>query len=368
MKHIVIDARTRPSSTGRYIDRLIEHLQILDTQNRYTVLLKPGDTWRPSSPNWTTKKCDYALFSFNPLQLVTFGLFLRRLKPDLVHFGMTPQEPLWCPAKRITTTHDLTMLRFARPGRLPVWLHELRMMGYRFLFWHSHKVSARIIVPTKFVAKDLAKHHLFTSNKTSVTYEASEPPIKAVGQNLKVAKLTKPFLLHVGSPFPHKNIDRLVTAFEILKQKHPELRLVLAGKKEFYFEALEKHIATSKFRGDIIVPGFVSDAELKWLYQNAEAYVLPSLSEGFGLPGLEAMAHGCPLLSSNTTCLPEVYGDAAVYFDPKNIDDMTDAIGSIIGNSQLRKALVQKGYTQLKKYSWRRMAEETLAIYQNVLR
>lgn len=362
--HIVIDARSRPSSTGRYIDRLLEHLQKIDSVNTYTVLVRPTDTWEAISDNFSTLVCPFKQFSFNPLDQINFARFLYKLRPDIVHFGMTPQEPLFYFGKRVTTTHDLTMLRFTRPGRLPGWLHIVRMTAYRFLFWSAHRKASCIIVPTNFVKQDLSEHYRFTKSKIVVTYESSEPPIKIKPEPLNgVGKL---FILHVGSPFPHKNIERLIDSFEILKQKHPYLQLVLAGKKEFYFEGLEKTLVSNPIRNSVIIPGFVSDSELKWLYQHAAAYVLPSESEGFGLPGLEAMSHGCPLVSSNATCLPEVYGDAATYFNPLDINAMSQAISGVITDQGLRNKLKERGYKRLKLYSWEKMARETLEVYESV--
>lgn len=362
--HIVIDARSRPSSTGRYIDRLIDHLQKIDQNNRYTILLKPGDTWEPVSNNFTSVVCKYKLFSFNILDQITFARFLYQLKPDLVHFGMTPQEPLFYFGKQITTTHDLTMLRYARPGRLPIWLHKIRMIGYRFIFYSSHLKAKRVIVPSEFVAQDLAEKYPFTSSKTVVTYESSEPPLKTVAEPLPgVGKL---FIVHVGSPLPHKNIERLVDAFEIMKEKYPSLQLVLAGKKEFYFNQLEKYVAKSPVKDSIIIPGFVSDEQLKWLYQNAVAYVLPALSEGFGLPGLEAMSHGCVLISSNATCLPEIYGKAALYFNPYDITGIVKQVSRVISDHTIKNEMVKLGKIRLRKYSWSKMARETLEIYNSI--
>jgi glycosyltransferase involved in cell wall biosynthesis len=364
-KHIVIDARIRPSSTGRYIDQLLEHLQSIDHDNRYTVLLDPKDDWQPTASNFTAVACKYKRFTFNFLEQLTYGRFLKSLRPDLVHFGQTPQEPFFYFGRRVTTTHDLTMLRYARPGRFPVWVHWVRMLGYRLTFWLSHRQAKRIIVPSQFVADDLARLHPFTKNKTAVTLESAEPPLTIKPTALH--GVTKPFIFHVGSPFPHKNIERLVEAFEKLAANQPDLQLVLAGKKEHYFEQLQKQIDTSPAKDRIVVPGFISDAELKWLYENAQAYVLPSLSEGFGLPGLEAMAHDCPLVSSNSTCLPEIYGEAAIYFDPYDAEAMAQSINKVISDEDLRQNLVAKGREQIKRYSWRRMAEETLAIYKSVL-
>lgn len=233
--HIVIDARNRRSSTGRYTDRLLEHLQKLDPENKYTVLLSPADKWQGSTKNFTALPCSYKQFSFNPFEQIGFVWQLYKLRPNLVHFTMT-QQPLLYFGKIITTTHDLTMLRYTRKGRFPAWVHTVRMVLYKFMFWLSHKKSRIIIVPTKFVKEDLAKYQPFTRTKTHITYESSEPQISAKAEKLKGAD--KPFIFHVGSPFPHKNIDVLVEAFSKLKNENPDLKLILPGKKEFYFKQL----------------------------------------------------------------------------------------------------------------------------------
>jgi glycosyltransferase involved in cell wall biosynthesis len=111
----------------------------------------------------------------------------------------------------------------------------------------------------------------------------------------------------------------------------------------------------------------VSEGQLRWLYENCAAYVFPSLSEGFGLPGLEAMVHGAPVVSSNATCLPEVYGEAAHYFDPLDVDDIASKIGETLDNEALRSNLIKKGKEQAAKYSWRRTAEQTLEVYEKAL-
>jgi glycosyltransferase involved in cell wall biosynthesis len=359
--HIVIDARNRRSSTGRYTDRLLEHLQKIDTTNRYTVLVQPDDPWQGSSKNFTPLPSPFKQFSFNPFEQLAFAWQLYRLRPSLTHFTMT-QQPLLYFGNIVTTTHDLTMLRFTRPGRYPKWVHAIRMVLYHFMFWLSHKKSRAILVPSKFVAKDLSTYQPFTKNKITVTYESSEPPLK--DRAVALQGVAKPFIFHVGSPFPHKNIERLIEAFGLLKNNHPTLRLVLVGKKELYFNRLEASLTGQLYTKDILMPGFITDAQLKWLYHNAECYVLPSLSEGFGLPGLEAMAHDCPLVSSNATCLPEVYGNAAHYFNPEDVQDMAHKVSAVLNTPQLSKQLVLNGRKQLKKYSWQTMAKQTLEIYK----
>lgn len=363
-KHIVIDARNRRSSTGRYTDRLIEHLQTSNSPHQFTVLVQPEDPWEPRAMNFEKQYSPFPQFSFNPMHEFKFVSQLNSLHPDLVHFTMT-QQPLTYRGKTVTTTHDLTMLRFVRAGKTPLPIFWLKKIGYRIIFLVVHKKTKRVIVPTHFVKKDLSTLYPFTADKIDVTYESSEPPVKEAATPLKGVR--KPFIMHVGSPFPHKNLYHLVKAFEKLKGTYPDLELVLAGKKEHYFKELEAWAQQRPSFNSIHIPGFIADSELKWLYQNAEAYVLPSLSEGFGLPGLEAMAHDCPLVSSNATCMPEVYGDAAQYFDPHDLDDTVNAIDGVLSSKKLRQELIANGRQQIEKYSWGRMAEQTLDVYDTAL-
>lgn len=364
-KHIIIDARIRRSSTGRYIDRLLDQLQIIDRENTYTVLLEPTDPWIPRAANFRRQTIPFKQFSFNPIDQIRYTYLLHKLKPDLVHFSMT-QQPIFYFGNIVTTTHDLTMLRFLRAGKTPLPVFWVKSIGYRFLLWWGHRKSTFILTPSKFVAQDMVRFQPFAKNKVKAIPLASEPPL-AVGAK-QPKNVENPFIFYVGTAFPHKNLEKLVEAFEILQTSQPELKLVLAGKKEHYYEELEKLASKSPVRENIVFTGFVSDAELKWLYENAQAYVFPSLSEGFGLPGLEAMVHGCPVISSNATCLPEVYGDAAIYFDPTNPQDMADNILKVIVDNKLRDELIAKGHTQAKKYSWRQMAQQTLEVYQQALK
>ncbi|HEX5456745.1 MAG TPA: glycosyltransferase family 1 protein [Candidatus Saccharimonadales bacterium] len=364
-KHIVIDARNRRASTGRYTDRLVENLQEIDDTNLYTVLVEPGDEWQMKNPNFTTASCPFQQFSFNPWGQISFARQLYGLKPDLVHFTMT-QQPLFFFGKTVTTTHDLTMLWHTRPSRFPGWLHAVGLVLYRFMLWWAHKKSGRIIVPSKFVAKELGQYQRFTRKKSVVIYEAADFPVSDKSERVKGVK--KPFIFHIGAPYPHKNIDKLIQVFDSLKKKHPDLQLVLPGKMKNQFKRdFDGWIKASPVKDSILAPGYIRDSQLNWLYQNAAAYVLPSVSEGFGLPGLEAMAHGCAVASSNATCLPEIYGNAAEYFDPFDIASMYQAIDKVISGKKLRKELIEKGKKQAGKYSWQKMAEQTLDVYKEVV-
>jgi glycosyltransferase involved in cell wall biosynthesis len=168
--------------------------------------------------------------------------------------------------------------------------------------------------------------------------------------------------MYVGRPTPHKNLGRLIDAYVSLKRTYPELKLVLAGKKDSNYRTIE---ASTKARGidGVYFTDFISDGQLKWLYQNCLAYVFPSLSEGFGLPGLEAMLNGAAVVCSNETCLPEIYANAAAYFDPLSVGSMSEAIGKILQNQALRQELIKKGLAKANEYSWEHMAKQTLKLY-----
>lgn len=364
--HIVIDARIRRSTTGRYVDRLIEHLQDIDTYHKYSILLQPDDPWKPKSSNFHTVACPYPQFSMNPVHEIGFARQLYRLKPDLVHFTMS-QQPLLYFGTIVTTSHDTTMYNYVRRGNTPLLFYKFKIALYRFLVWQAHRKSKEILVPTRTVAQEFIDMQPFVKDKITVTYEASEPEFK--DRATKPAGVKDEFILYVGTAFPHKNLGKLIEAFDLMIKKRPNLQLVITGKlnEKHMVELMEwaKHRPSYK---NILRPGFVTDGELKWLYQHCGCYVFASVSEGFGLPPLEAMAHGAPVASSNASVMPEVYGEAAHYFNPRKPQDIADKVEEVLSNPKLRTELIKKGHAQLKKYSWRTMAEETMTVYKAALR
>ncbi len=364
-KHIVIDARIRRASTGRPVARLLEYLQELDSDHHYTILIATDDDWKPKAKNFTAVHTHFKNYSFNPLNQILYARQLYKLKADLVHFTITPQQPFFYFGKQTTFTHDLTMLKYSSKGKLPQWVHTLRMRGYVFLMWAAHRKAVHILVPTEYVADDIKKYHLFTNRKVSVALEASEPPLTV--KAIEPTGAPEQFIMYTGSSFPHKNLERLISAFGVLKEHYKDLKLVLVGKREFHSKQLERWARKQPYASDIIFTGFIPDEELKWYYEHARAYVFASLSEGFGLPGLEAMAHGCPVVSSNYTCLPEVHGDAAHYFNPEDIQDIARKIDEVISNETLRKKLIVKGYENTKRFSWKKFAQQHLQLFKQQL-
>lgn len=373
MSHIVIDAREFTTTTGRYVYRLVQYLEQIEleraTGHSYTVLLKPADmtAYTFTSPAFRAVACPHKEFTVSE----QLGLLrqIKSLQPDLVHFPMV-QQPILYRGRVVTTMQDLTTLRFRNPSKNAV-VFTAKQQVYKLVNQVAARKSVHLITPSAFVKQDVVQYTRVPADKITVTLEAADPitePAQPVaeltgGPDGRVGR----YLMYVGRPLPHKNLGRLIGAFAQLKQQFPDLKLVLAGKRDALYD---RHAAEAAAKGitDIIFTGFVSEGQLRWLYEHCAAYVFPSLSEGFGLPGLEAMLHGAPVASSDATCLPEVYGDAAHYFDPTSISDMARSIADILSDSGLRHELIKKGRAQTAHYSWRRMADQTLAIYNSVLK
>lgn len=364
MSHIAIDARLINSSTGRYIERFVTHLQDVDSENRYTVIVSKKDTnyWKPHNKNFTVVGVNFNAYSLK--EQTAFATFLKKLHPDLVHFCM-PQQPVRYKGKKITTFHDLTLLRVYNSDKNWLTYHAKQLVG-KYVFQKILRDSHHIITPSHYTERDVLQltPHL-PKEKISVIYESSD--VATIAPKKYTGLPFKKYLLYVGQQSDYKNIKRLGDAHQILLAKYPDLGLVLVGNKNASATANEAYFKARKYK-NIHFTGFVDDAQLGWLYGHAQAYVFPSLMEGFGLPGLEAMGYGTPVVSSNATCLPEIYGQAAHYFNPKDTSDIAEAIDQVLSNDTLRTRLAKAGYKQLKKYSWKKMAQETHAIYKSVLK
>lgn len=361
MSHIAIDARIINSTTGRYVERLLHHLEQIDTINTYSVLVpkKDGDFWKPTNPNFKVLVADFPNYSFS--EQLGFKKFLDDLHPDLVHFCM-PQQPVLYKGLHVTTVHDLTLLQTYNSDKNWLIFHLKQLVG-RFVFKTISRTSKFIITPTNYVKNDLAKFAGISTDKIAVTYEAAE----LVSTSTTPADLPfKKFIMYVGQQSDYKNIKRLGDAHQELLKNHPDLGLVLVGRKNASALKNEAYFKEKGYK-NIHFTGFAPDDQLNWLFKNCTAYVFPSLMEGFGLPALEAMAHGAPVVSSNATCLPEVYGDSVIYFDPTDISAIANAITQVLDNPELRDELVQKSKQKVGEYSWERMATQTHDIYMKSL-
>lgn len=377
---IVIDARLwSESGLGRYIRNLVAELQRIDKTNNYYILhlVKDFDSIAYTNKNFHKVFADFKWYGVD--EQIKLPKLIRNLNPDLVHFPHF-NVPVFYKGKFVVTIHDLIHQHFATrdSSTLNPILHTVKKIGYKKVFSFAVKNSAKIIVPSKFVKNQLITEWRIKEDKIAVTYEGVDKKIIKIIEEtekkffLNVTekfKIKKPFLFYLGNAQPHKNIYKLIEAFVFLKEKYPKLSLVLSGPEHFFWEKIKKksHIGgLSAGKAGVIFTGFISDKEMVALYQNAEAFIMPSLEEGFGLPVLEAMMCNCPVISSNEGSLPEIAKDAALYFDPRDENDMAEKITQILENKKLRKNLIEKGAKRYKEFSWEEMAMETLKIYNSL--
>jgi glycosyltransferase involved in cell wall biosynthesis len=200
----------------------------------------------------------------------------------------------------------------------------------------------------------------------AVIYEAAElpPDLEADRTVLERYGITEPFFLYVGSAYPYKNLPRLIDAFALVEG---DFQLVLAGDQEQFAAALQARAAEQGIESRVVFPGPVTELELLALYEAARVYVFVSLSEGFGLPGLEAMAAGVPVVAARAGSLPEIYADAAEYCDPRDVESIAAALTNAFGDEALRARLSARGRARAAEFSWKRAAEQTLAVYREAV-
>lgn len=363
MHRIVIDARGLGGSSGRYVERLIHYLQKIDRKNNYKILLSPKDypNWSPTANNFEKILSPHKEYTLE--EQIGLKKQIESMKPDLVHFSMV-QQPVWYNQSPVVTTmHDLTTVRFNNPDKNP-FVFWFKQQVYKWVNKKVAKKSTEIIAISKFVKQDIMNFCKINPEKITITYESADE-IARNSQPIEALK-NKDFIMYVGRPTPHKNLKRLIDAFRKLQTKHPNLILALAGKKDGNYNRHEKYVNEHVVK-NVYFTDFIPDEQLRWMYEKTLVYCFPSLSEGFGLPGLEAMRHGAPVASSNATSLPEIYGDAAHYFNPNSTDDIARAIDDVLTKQALRSELVAAGYQNLERFSWERMAHETLAVYERAL-
>jgi glycosyltransferase involved in cell wall biosynthesis len=361
MSLIAIDARKIKSSTGRYVHELLKQLQDIDHTNTYKVLILPSDIGEfvPKNPNFEVLIADFK--HYTSAEQLGFNNFLRGLKPDLVHFYM-PQQPLLYTRPAVTTVHDLNLLRVTENDMGALEL-SVKKAVFAFLLRRVAYRTKHIFTPTHFTKNDLVKWSGIKPGKVTVTY-------LGVPHTTKVKPIKKytntQFIMYLGRAEPYKNNRRLIEAHQELIRTKPELKLLIIGAIDDLRKADIAWVQEHGYK-NVDFLGWRSDQEAAWLHKHTLAFVNPSYMEGFGLPALEAMGHGAAVVNANTTCSPEVLGDAAHYFDPLDIADMTRAIREVIDDQKLRKKLITNAAVQVKKYSWRTMAEQTHSTYLRVL-
>ena len=383
---IGIDARTLGfSGIGRYTENLIRELLLIDNKNEYTIFVQKNGrnkNYELRIKNNGQKKfinhksrflnlkmieVDAPIYSFK--EQFNFLMAVNREKLDVMHFTHF-NRPIFYNRPTVVTIHDLTPIYFQGKKHNSVF----KKWAYNLVLKTALNKANKIIAVSSFTKKDIVKHFPnLDAEKIAVIYEGANSRFAPIfNSKFSISKrILKPYLLYVGVWREHKNLLGLIKAFnkfksKVLNSQHSKLKLVIVGKSDPYYSEVSEAARRSKFSKDIILTGYVKDEELISLYQNAEAFVFPSFYEGFGLPPLEAMSFGCPVVSSNAASLPEILGDAALYFDPYNVNDITEKIRNLISDEKIRKELVAKGKKQVLKYSFKTMAEKTLKLYNEI--
>lgn len=352
---------------GRYIREIVGGLAELDTKNDYVIYLMDEDFDKVDLPaNFKKVKTNIRWHTLSE-QLILPILYLRENLDVLVVLNFN--VPIFYPKNIITTVHDLTLLRTrtGRATRLPYALYLIKYLAGCLTHYVAIKKSKKIFTVSKYVKNDIIKTFGVKSEKIVLTpnavdasfYRRSEEEVQAVLQKYGI---NQPYLFYVGNACLHKNLWRLVQAFDILCQSEPDLLLVLGGKRNFDYDLLEKQITDLKCKNRIKLAGFILDSDLSAFYSGAKLYVNPSMYEGFGIQILEAYACGCPVVCSNTTSLPEIGGDLADYFNPFDVENMNEVIKIALHKES--PDFATKALEHAKKYSWKSSAQ---AVLQTIL-
>jgi glycosyltransferase involved in cell wall biosynthesis len=382
-KTIGLDARmygTKNAGIGRYTANLISHLSQLKNFDQFNWVLFIRKKDQEDIKKKYQKKFKYVIADFPHYSLVEqviFPIKLYQQKCHLVHFPHF-NVPFFYFRPLVVTIHDL--IKHQSRGketttRKPAF-YKIKFFFYKIVINRAVKKAKKIFTPSQFVKDQISNHYQINRKKIVVTYEGIDSKFsifnfqfsnKEKGGILKKYQIKKPYLLYVGSVYPHKNIDRLIKAVKIARKQLPELSLVIVCSRNVFWQRLKKTIHSIKADDFVILTGFVPDKDLAALYREAVSFVFPSLMEGFGLPPLEAMASSCPVISSNAACLPEIYGQAALFFDPLNPENMAKKIIKMVGNKKIQKEYRIRGREKIKEYSWQKMAKETFREYRKII-
>ncbi len=286
-----------------------------------------------------------------------FPLYLYTHPEIDVLFCPAHYAPRFCPVPIVVTVHDTSYLYFPQ--------EFLKKDLYKLTHWTKHAVrtAKKVIAVSRTTQKDVTKNYHIKTDKTTVIYNGFDKSEQSKeGMEGRFSMPKNPYLLYVGTIQPRKNIHRLIEAFGSIHARYPKHKLVIVGKRGWLFGDIFEKALEMGLEDHVIFTGYVSDAQLGSLYGKAECFVFPCLYEGFGIPLLEAMYYKCPVVSSNTGSLPEVGGDACLYFDPKDTTEMAARIRNVLEDKTLKKKLVEKGQKRVKLFSWEKSAKETLDI------
>jgi len=367
---VVVEIPDDRSGTGTYVSELIAslgRLQTSETGERIEVI--PACYKRLSKERYG-HFFSRLLNSFRMVGWMQVALprICRKARADVLHCTAFVC-PRFVPCPVVVTILDMTSVRYPETMD-PLWRYYLRLFLRPTL-----RRADRLIAISHSCASDLVEFQSEVRGKVAVVYLAVGKEFRpaqdqaAVVRRLDRLGARQPYFLHVGTMNPRKNLEGLLRSFERFKKDTaaPHL-LVVAGAKGWLVAGIDALVEQLSSKNHLRFAGRVDNEDLVALYQGAEALVMPSLYEGFGLPVLEAMACGCPVITSNVSSLPEIAGDAALLVDPRNDEAIVQAMRELAGNPGLRQRLVEKGFRRAAEFSWDRTAAETARVYADAIR
>jgi glycosyltransferase involved in cell wall biosynthesis len=357
---------------GTYIRNLIRAMAELERDLEFVLIVKPGAAEELGQLPANFRIEEYAKTHSPQVEQILFPLYLRSLGADLVHIPIN-RVPVLMPRPYVVTIHDMSSLVFdygsETRDRLHLWRFRRGLMR-----------ASRVIAVSGATRRDVLnlmnlppEHVLKIYNAIDPGFLALETDARKRQEVLDRYQIHYPYILYAGSVNPRKNVARIVEAMALLRQdlgshpKYKDLRLVIIGDQISKYPALRRAVHQSRVSDLVRFLGFVKREELKVFYQGAEAFVFPSLYEGFGLPPLEAMALGTPVVASGVSALPEVVGDAAMIVKPENVFDIARGVREVLLDESLRADLIAKGHEQVKRFSWYDTARQVLDMYRDVL-
>ena len=359
---------------GTYTRNVVRALGRLDRQNKYFLIGSPEKVREIGSLPANFHTVPLLEPDSTAKGYFEFRTILRRLKCDLVHIPHLFWLPRSLPCPYIVTVHDVLEHMARARGQ-----SDLRRSLHFYCTRRVLKRAARILAVSQFTKTEIEKLFHIQSRHIEVVYNAIDERFlrghandmerQMIGERYQV---TYPFLLYAGRISPHKNLVRIIEAFSALRaelekdEKFPDLKLIIIGDDLSGHPDLRRTVVRGGVQNDVRFLGFVPIEVLRIFYDEAKVFVFPSLYEGFGLPPLEAMAHGTPVVTSNASSLPEVVGKAAVLVNPENIFEIMRAIHRVLLDSALRTRLRERGYEQAKRFSWDSSARRILKAYEQV--
>lgn len=362
---------------GRYTQEVVDNILKLDTDNDYIIFLNKENFSYFKTDNKRVKKVLADVRWYTLREQIVMPWLIFREKIDLMHYPHF-NVPIFAWTKFIVTIHDLILFRYptARATTLSPLIYKLKNLAYRFVINIAIKKSLKVIAVSEFTKQDILSEFDISADKIVVIYEGvanlDKQPIENVPNQAwrKQYGIAEKFFLYVGNAYPHKNLERLLKIFAKFIIKEKDVQLVLVGKNDYFYNRLKEQAKKLNLWNNetpmshkVVFPGYVPDTELNFLYAKALAYVFPSLYEGFGLPPLEAMAKGCPVISSNKSSMPEILESAALYFNPENSTEILKAMEEVKNNEAVRQEKIKLGLKQVNKFSWQDCAFKTHQVY-----